>query len=309
MNVLIIGLGSIARKHIAVLQRLYAERLNLYALRSSKESKNIPNVESVYSWDEVKQSVDLDFILISNPTVKHFETISKAIQFNVPLFIEKPVLHSLENGTQLTEEINSKRIRTYVACNLRFLGCLIYAKSYIEKGVLGKVEEVNAYCGSYLPDWRPNQDFRSVYSSKKDLGGGVHLDLIHELDYIYWIFGKPEKTYSFLSNTSHLQIDAPDYAHYVVQYSDFYTNVTLNYFRRTPKRNLEIVCEKGTLVINLLDNKVFHDNTLLYHDRDKAIQHTYSDQMKYFVDHLESENDFSYNFEQSIEVLKMALSE
>ena len=64
------------------------------------------------------------------------------------------------------------------------------------------INEINVYCGSYLPDWRPETNYKNIYSSYKNKGGGVHLDLFHEVDFIYWIFGNPDTIYNFLSNKS-----------------------------------------------------------------------------------------------------------
>src|SRR5690606_14944767 len=127
------------------------------------------------------------YIIISNPTFKHKETIVNLLPLGLPLFIEKPLFDKLD-GEFLLHAIKEKNLITYVACNLRFLDCLKFIKDFI----LGKrINEVNIYCGSYLPDWRQGVNFREIYSANKDMGGGVHIDLIHEIDYANWIFGNP----------------------------------------------------------------------------------------------------------------------
>ena len=197
MKVLIIGLGSIALKHIKALQELYPSVV-IYALRRKGEpSKEIKGVIEVFDISEIKVDT-LSFILISNPTAVHYETIKEVMVYKKPLFIEKPLFETLSNeANDLVMEIERQGIPTYVACNLRFLESI----AKIRELLVGKrVNEVNVYCGSYLPDWRPNIDFRKVYSANKEMGGGVHIDLIHELDYVYWLFGAPIHTQSFFSN-------------------------------------------------------------------------------------------------------------
>ena len=96
----------------------------------------------------------------------------------------------LQGSETLVKRINQSNLLTYVACNLRFLECIQFLKERLDSQKKF-VQEVNVYCGSYLPDWRPGKDYKTIYSAIKEKGGGVHLDLIHELDYIYWLFGKP----------------------------------------------------------------------------------------------------------------------
>ena len=253
MNVLIIGLGSIALKHIKALQELYPTII-IYALRRKGESsKGIEGVIEIYDINEI--DIDsIDFILISNPTSVHYDTIRKVIMYKRPLFIEKPLFSEItEDSNALVNKVEEQGIPTYVACNLRFLECIAKIKELI---VGKRVNEVNVYCGSYLPDWRPNVDFRKVYSANKEMGGGVHIDLIHELDYIYWLFGTPYHTQSFFSNKSSLNITAYDYANYLWEYNDFSISVVLNYYRKDSKRTLEILTDEGTYLVDLLKNTI-----------------------------------------------------
>merc|ERR1711879_356202 len=141
---------------------------------------------SIYNKSEITN--DLDFAIISNPTSLHYKTIASLIPFGFPLFIEKPVLSSTKDTAILEEKIKNNSIVSYVACNLRFHPAIVFLKGEMTKR---KPIEFNVYCGSYLPNWRPEQDYRTNYSAIKALGGGVHLDLIHELDYTYYLLGKP----------------------------------------------------------------------------------------------------------------------
>jgi predicted dehydrogenase len=191
MKVLIIGLGSIAKKHINAL-KIIDIHTGIYALRSDKEAKVCQGVTNIFSWEDIPK--DINFVIISNPTSEHYKSIKQSIQLCVPLFIEKPPVMKLNDADELIKLIKGNNIRTYVAFNLRFHPVIQWLKNNLP---LNKVIEVQSYCGSYLPDWRPEKDYRQVYSSQKKLGGGVHLDLLHELDYIRWIFGEPDRTISF----------------------------------------------------------------------------------------------------------------
>ncbi|MFC2270808.1 Gfo/Idh/MocA family protein [Capnocytophaga ochracea] len=305
MKVLIIGLGSIALKHIKALQELYPSVV-IYALRRKGEpSKEIKGVIEVFDISEIKVDT-LSFILISNPTAVHYETIKEVMVYKKPLFIEKPLFETLSNeANDLVMEIERQGIPTYVACNLRFLESI----AKIRELLVGKrVNEVNVYCGSYLPDWRPNIDFRKVYSANKEMGGGVHIDLIHELDYVYWLFGAPIHTQSFFSNKSSLDITAYDYANYLWEYDDFSVSVVLNYYRRDSKRTLEILTDEGTYLVDLLKNNISYNDELVFQSSQLSLE-TYTAQMQFFVEEILNKQTKFNTFVEGYKVLKLCLQE
>nr|WP_315174789.1 Gfo/Idh/MocA family oxidoreductase [uncultured Flavobacterium sp.] len=305
MKILVIGLGSIARKHITALQSLKVDA-KIYALRSNLNSVIEEGVENIYDLDN--STIEFDFAIVSNPTHLHYEYIEKIAHKGIHLFIEKPAIHSLENAAELVKLIEDKKIVTYVACNLRFHPCLNFLKYKLETEIV-RINEVNVYCGSYLPDWRPGKDFKTIYSANPAMGGGVHLDLFHELDYTHWLFGKPLKIHSLKRNVSSLNINAFDYANYVLEYEKFTANVVLNYYRKDAKRVIEIVFDNETFSIDLIKNTILNKNgELIYNNMDFNIAETYKKQLEYFMESLRGNRKQINTFAESIEVLKTCLN-
>ncbi|MFD2514247.1 Gfo/Idh/MocA family protein [Pontibacter locisalis] len=304
MKVLIVGLGSIAKKHIKALHGQGIK--DIYALRSSRDSLPNENVIDIYSLKEIENH-DFDFFLISNITSKHSEIIEQLLFFDRPLFIEKPVFGEVNSmNSALVKRISNLNVPTYVGCSLRFLDCLIEIKN-LTKGSI--INEVNVYSGSYLPDWRPNSDFRKSYSANKELGGGVHIDLIHELDYVYWIFGEPEATKSAFSAKSSLGIDAYDYAHYLWEYKSFNASVILNYYRRDSKRTLEVVTSERTYLVDLLHNKIFQDSKEIYSSQQRIID-TLDAQMEFFLNNVLTNKITSFNsIDEAYKILELCLQD
>jgi len=304
VKVLIVGLGSIARKHIDALFSINKE-VDIYCLRSGSSLNNVKGVTNIY--DLTDSRTIFDFAIISNPTYLHFRYIEKLTELGIPLFIEKPSLHSLENSSHLIDIIDQKSIVTYVACNLRFNPCIQFLKEIVQKEKL-KINEVNVYCGSYLPDWRPEQDFKKVYSSNADMGGGVHLDLFHELDYTTWLFGMPTKSSSLLRSSSLLDICAIDYANYTLEYATFTANIILNYYRRKHKREIEIVLENVVWNIDLIRNKItINEEECLFINEAFQLKDTYRLQLEYFIDCLQKNLTPMNSFKESLENLKICL--
>lgn len=306
MNILIIGLGSIARKHIVALRKLNIDA-KIYALRSNINAIIEDDIENIYELKNL--DIQFDFAIISNPTNLHFQYIEQLALLGIPLFIEKPAIHTLENSDRLVKLIEDAKLITYVACNLRFNPCIEFLKNRLVNGRF-RINELNVYCGSYLPDWRPGKDFRSLYSANANMGGGVHLDLFHELDYVTWLFGMPKTSYLILRSKSSLEIDAIDYANYTLDYDNFTASIILNYYRRKSKRVIEIVLQDDVWLVDLLKNEINNEEgKILFKAKNFVPTDTYSSQLDYFIGCLKKGFLPMNTLKESIEILKICLNE
>ena len=252
MKVAFIGLGSIAKKHIHALNIINKD-ISLYAVRHREKASKQDGVKNIVFSD--LKILDLDAIIISNPSVFHAQNILELVELDTPIMVEKPICVSMDQLKQLDEISRHSAPLIYTACNLRFHPLITFLKAYLQREK-PKIFEVSAYCGSYLPSWRENADYENTYSAKANMGGGVHLDLIHEFDYLIFLFGKPNKVEKFYAKRSDLKIDSIDYAHYRIDFENFTAINTLNYFRRDSKRTLEIVAENDTILLDFISGKI-----------------------------------------------------
>jgi predicted dehydrogenase len=304
MNVLIVGLGSIGRKHVKALRSLDQE-FKIYALRSDLNAEKEVEIVNIFTLEDV--DLTFNFAIICNPTHLDSKLIEELALKNIPLIIEKPILDKLDDAGKLTRILREKQLRTYVACNLRFHPCILYLKNKMDSEKM-VINELNVYCGSFLPDWRNVKDFRTSYSANVNMGGGVHLDLFHELDYTTWIFGFPNKSNVVLRNVSTLNINAFDYANYILEYENFTASIVLNYYRRKPKRVIEVVTDEDTLTIDLINNNIRNDSgECIYSLENFMIQDTYSAQLKYFISCIKNNEVPMNSFTESLENLKICL--
>ncbi len=307
MKVLIVGLGSIAKKHIEAL-RVVDPLVEIFALRSSSNLNSIECVTDLLSLKSCPS--DINFAIISSPTFKHIESINQVLELNCPLFIEKPVYHKLDSElAELVSKVSDKGLLTYVGCNLRHHEALIKFKELLENELNSgaKVEEVNSYCGSYLPNWRPGIDYKKSYSASIEMGGGVDLDVIHELDYLLWIFGTPLDVRFQKFSRSHIDIPSIDAAYYWLNYAGFQINLSLNYFRKSPKRETEVVLDSGVLKIDLLNSILTKDNRVIFQGSSSAVLESYTTQMKYFIEHIQNQKKFENDLNQGVQTLKICL--
>ena len=279
MKVLIIGLGSIAKKHLNILREIRSD-FHFYALRSNHSSHKIEDVVNIYSWDELENN-QFDFAIISSPSFLHEEHIIKLSSLNIPLMVEKPLCINKGQLVKL-DQINFSSL-LYVAFNMRFHPLIIFLKNYLTEHKYN-INEVNAYFGSYLPNWR-STDYKSSYSSHKKLGGGVHLDLIHEPDYLMYLFGLPNEIHKNIRKISNITTDSYDYANICFDYNDFSAQIVLNYFRKETKRTLEIVFEETTLEVDFVKGTITDLNLIkiIFYREGNLFFESYKEQMNYWL--------------------------
>lgn len=187
--------------------------------------------------EEVTDIGQADCALICNPTSMHIPTALTVPQ--LPLFIEKPLSHNLDNLDKLTGKI-------LVGYCLRFNKSLQIFKRKIDGQ---KIKSAKIVCHSWLPDWRPNQDYRQSYSAKKSLGGGVLLDLSHEIDYALWFFGPVNVLTAKLKKSPELEIETEAIADLKLEFtSGVKTEIHLSYASRQSERYCEVITDKGKVL-------------------------------------------------------------
>ena len=221
LKVLIVGLGSAGKRHATILKNKFKIN-NIYFLTKKRNQSN-----SIKSNLEIKK-INPDYIIIANSTSEHFKVL-KFLEKNFSgkiILVEKPLYEKFRN-------LNIRKNKVFVAYQLRFHPVILKLK---ELSKSQKLFNINVIANSYLPDWRKT-NYRYSYSSKKKQGGGVLLDLSHELDYINWIF--PNIKFNFFLNKkiSTLDINSDDIA--IINGSlnkKLFCQINLNYFSMIPKR-------------------------------------------------------------------------
>ena len=253
LKVCFIGVGSIARRHISNLNTVCAERgISLEIDAFSRSGKNENGlVGHVFNSTE-DMPLDYDAVFITNPTEYHLDALKRFHSAGKHFFIEKPVV-SLRQLDAAREFETREGSVYYVACPLRYNAVIQYIKGNIDPG---EVISVRCISSSYLPDWRPGQDYRKTYSARKEFGGGVSIDLIHEWDYITWLFGKPELVRTLIGRKSDLEIDSDDFALYIAEYADKTVELHLDYYGRKTIREIQLFTKNDTIVGDLVNNRV-----------------------------------------------------
>lgn len=257
MKVCFVGVGSIAKRHIKNLRQICEARkieLVIEALRRKSMSTKLQDENMIdrVCYDKSELSEAYDAIFITNPTDYHVDTLSELHHYSNHFFIEKP-LTSYKKIHQAKDFVSRTDAVYYVACPLRYTSVIQYLKENVN---IDDVLSVRCISSSYLPEWRPGVDYRTTYSADKELGGGVSIDLIHEWDYIKYLFGLPNKVFYTSGKISDLELNCEDYAIYVAQYDKGIVELHLDYFGRKTIRKIEIITKNDTIIGDLTESKV-----------------------------------------------------
>ena len=246
MRVLLIGFGSIGKRHFEILASF--EQI---AAIDVVTKQNIQN-KGALSFKELSDVQDFehyDYFVIASETAKHYQQLKYVCSKvdNKKVIVEKPLYDKCYEAFTCNNKV-------FTAYNLRFHPVLQKLKNIIENE---QIYYVNAICGQYLPSWRPNQDYRLSYSADINQGGGVLRDLSHELDYLTWLFGGINKIDSINAKISDLDINSDDiFTAIAVTDDKTIVNVTVDYISKIPMRRLIIHAENSTVEADLINNNI-----------------------------------------------------
>lgn len=258
---LVVSLGSIGRRHIANL-RLLRPTSQIAVLRTSLldlQGVLLPE-GATHQFCKIEQALSFapHAAIIASPSSIHLELANALVLAGVPVLVEKPLADSSACLKSFIDDALQRRAKAAVAYNLRFLPSLFETRAMLQANAIGEVLSVRAEVGQYLPDWRPNTRYQDCVSAQKELGGGALLELSHELDYLYWIFGLPDSVMAHGGRLSTLELNVEDLVELCLEYSNprRLINVHLDFLQRVPHRSCRFIGSQGTLVWNALSDSI-----------------------------------------------------
>ena len=285
MKVLFTGLGSIGKRHLKNLGAVAQKKniaLEIWALRSSDAPlpQEIVDLLTGQLFDEAELT-HYDVAFVTNPTSLHAQTLHMLKGKADALFIEKPIF---SDPHEVLADCLLPGQKAYVAAPMRWCGVMLALKRHLEQL---RPYSARVICSSYLPDWRPGVDYRTV-------------DL----------FGMPLETFHFKGTYSDLEIDSDDLSVYIARYENMLAEVHLDYFGRTYRRSIELFCQDRTCTAD------FGAGVLTLPDGteeryEEPVNERYLREMDYFLDYVQAADaQESVNTPQTAQkVLRLTLGE
>ena len=250
-RVLVIGLGSIGRRHVELLRELGCE----VAVVTQQVT------QEVTTFSELGAALELfrpDRVLIANRTIDHYPTLQRLQELSChgKVLGEKPLFSELPEA--LTQEMQQ---RIVVGYNLRFHPVIQALRNSLvdEEPVSAQI-----YCGQYLPTWRPGSDYRQSYSAFREQGGGVLRDLSHELDLALWLFGPWKKLVAHGGQLSELELQSEDTVGLWLESARCRkVGVEINYLDRVPRRFILVHTRRHTWEADVVGGRLLCDGQVV----------------------------------------------
>lgn len=264
-NILILGLGSIGNRHLSILikNKSLFKIKNIYCYdvnQKRRETTKKKYKEEIIVPDIIKNirtKIDLTYICV--PTAFHINVFREIIEyFNCDFFIEKPITSNLKDAEEIVSKLDSLNKNCFVGYMLRFHPVIKKLNSLINsKEVLGKIFSLKCEAGFYLPYWHPWEDYRKFYMSWKHGGGGALLDISHEIDYLYCVFGEINQVKGYIGNVSNLEITSDDICNAIFKFnSGIIGHLHLDLLQHNEARELKVIGSKGILKLDLMKNQI-----------------------------------------------------
>ena len=308
-TVAVIGLGNIATRHRRNLKLLFPQ-CKLLAMSASGRvpSGTVPDCDQVVM--NIAQVIDaqVDFALVASPATCHADHTIPLLQAGIPTLIEKPVTSELEDALRLASVAKITQTPVAVGYCLRYLPSAGKVQQLLQTQAIGTLYNVYVEIGQYLPDWRPNKDYRESVSANANLGGGALLELSHELDYSQWLLGPLAIQYAQLRSSQELALEVEDMADIVATTeSGALVNIHLDFLQRKAHRRCRFVGSQGVIEWDLISNRVVQisdvGEQVIYSDSEWDKNQMYLNMLSDFVSQKQSRQ--CADLEQAVEVVGM----
>ena len=247
LSVLLVGCGSIGKRHARVLPSLGVRDIRACDSDSGQLAGLVNETPAVKGCDSFEKGLEdaPDTVFIMTPSQTHIPMAMTAIRAGCHVFSEKPLSSSLEGTAELKALVSASGKKMTVGYCFRYHEGLVKAGEALKAGRIGRLVSIRALMGEHLPSIRP--DYNTLFL-ENGLGA---FDLLHEIDLAVWFAGQPvRKVRSVYGDYSGIGLGAPDNAEILIGFEDRCTaSVHLDFFQRPRRRSMELIGTDGTIIV------------------------------------------------------------
>lgn len=251
-----LGLGSIGLRHATNLSKRGYTVVGFDPDEGRRKGAANIGVRAVARREDA--IVAADIVVIASPSQHHRADLADALTARRHVFVEKPIAHRSDGVSQMLAAAEAAGLVVFSGFNLRFHPAVVAAKERLSSGAIGRPIWANLICGSYLPSWRPNADYRKGYAADPK-SGGVVLDIVHEIDLALHLLGPAHVAAASAVCSGLLDMPSDDIADFVLAHENgARSNLHLDYLSRPAVRTTRIAGEDGALELDLLTRRIVH---------------------------------------------------
>lgn len=245
----VLGLGSIGMRHAGNLLAAGFRVKGFDPASPRRESLKKKGGVVAESMTDILNSVD--GVVIASPSVCHLDDLAAVIGAGKHAFVEKPLAHRLDGVEDILKNAEKDGLTVQAGLNMRFHPVINRARALLDDGLVGDLLWARFLAGSYLPDWRPDQDYRQGYAADP-VSGGALFDFIHEFDLAVYLLGPATVVAASARTTGLLEIASEDSADVILSHeSGVRSAVHVDYVTRPRQRRIEIAGAGGILRLDL----------------------------------------------------------
>lgn len=299
-KILVSGFGSAGKRHVRNAIKI---GLMPYVLTDYPDKKTkayfISRKSSSACFDSVNHAI------VASPTDQHLNDVERLANSGIKNFlVEKPLEKNTERAKRILRLAEDKNLNIYVGYNMRYFEVFDAIKKFVRKNRT-KIRIVKIEAGYFLPSWKPEKGYTKSYRADREKGGGVDLELSHEIDYAMWLFGrKVKKEIVYRGKISSLKINSPDIAKLILDYKTFVVDITLDFLRREKERFLKIVCENGNTLYCDFAKGFFEINGRTL-SKNINMEKTYIKMLKAFLGNCRTGKKKLCTLKEALDVLKI----
>ncbi len=193
LNVGLLGAGFIGATHAGALANLEGVRLAAVADINRAAADKLAGqygARAAYSLEAVIDDPGIDAVSICLPTFLHADTVVAAARRGKHILCEKPLALTLADVDRMQAAVRDAGVVSMVAQVVRFWPEYMLIREALQSGQIGAPRVVTAARLASPPEW-------GAWFKDPALSGGALFDLhIHDLDFVFSLFGKPRTVYA-----------------------------------------------------------------------------------------------------------------
>ena len=187
----VVGSGSAGRRHLTALRRRLPDAELVVVRRpDSTTPLDVPTEQGavlVESLNEALGAGPTDLGVVASPAPFHVDHTAAFVEAGVRcVLLEKPVATSAELAEPLVG-LAERATEVIVGYHLRWSETAPAVRSLLCDGAIGTVTSFGFHSAQHLSNWRPWARTEQTVSGRADLGGGILLEISHELDGLRWL--------------------------------------------------------------------------------------------------------------------------